>query len=49
MRFSRREQLYIFMKHKDLGDHELHFVQRWVRFITEVSETHVFEYSKEKE
>ena len=31
------------------GDHELHWVQKWVRFIIEGSETHVLEDSEEKE
>ena len=43
IRLTIREQLYIFMKHEDLGDHELHYVQKWVRVIIEVSEAHVFE------
>ena len=45
---TRREQLCIFMKHEDFGYHEFEYVQRWVRFIREGSETHVFGYSEEK-
>ena len=41
---NRREKLYIFMKHEDVRYHELRYVQRLVRFIIEVSETHVFKY-----
>ena len=37
------------MKREDFGYHELYCVQRWVRVIREVSETHVFEDSEEKE
>ena len=37
------------MKHEDFGDHELYCVQRWVIFVREVSETHMFEDSEEKE
>ena len=39
---TRREQLYIFMKHQDLGDHELHCVHNWVRFIREGSDAHTY-------
>ena len=38
IRVTRREQLCIFMKHEDFGDHELHCIQKWVRFIREGSE-----------
>ena len=48
IRFTIRDHLCIFVKHKDLVYHELHCVQRWVRFIIEVSETHVFKYIEEK-
>ena len=48
VRVTRREQLYIFMKHKDFGYNELHCVQRWVIFTREYIETHVFEDSEEK-
>ena len=37
------------MKHEDFGYHEFEYVQRWVRFIREGSETHVFGYSEEKQ
>ena len=37
------------MKHKDFGECELHFVQRWIRVIREVSGTHVFKDSEDKE
>ena len=37
------------MKHKDFRDHELHFVQKWVIFIREFIQTHVFEDNEEKE
>ena len=37
------------MKHEDFGDHELHCVHKWVRFIREGSEAHAFEYSKDTE
>ena len=40
---TRREQLCIFMKHRQFEDHELHCVQKWVRVIREIIETHVFE------
>ena len=40
IRVTRREQLRIFMEHEDFGDHELHCVQKWVRFIIEGSESH---------
>ena len=46
---TRREQLCIFMKHENFGDHALYYVQRWVRVIREGSETHVFEDIEEKE
>ena len=46
---NRREQVCIFIKHEDFGDHGLYCVQRWVRFVIEVSEKHVFKDSKEKE
>ena len=36
------------MKHEDFGDHKLHYVQRWVRVIREVSEAHVVKDSEEK-
>ena len=49
IRVTRREQLYIFMKHEDFGDHELHCVQRWVRVIVDGIESHVFKDSEEKE
>ena len=45
---NRREYLCIFMKYEDFGDHELHCIQMWVRFISEGSKTHVFEYNEEK-
>ena len=41
---NRREKLYIFMKHEDVRYHELRYVHRLVRFIIEVSETHVLKY-----
>ena len=44
--FNRRDQICIFMKHEDFGDHELHCVQRWVILIIEVSETHVLKDSE---
>ena len=37
------------MKYEEFGDHELHYIQRWVGFIIEGSETHVFEDSEENE
>ena len=46
---TRIEQLYIFMKHEDFGDHELHCVQKWVRVIRESSEANSFNDSKKKE
>ena len=49
IRVTRREQIFIFTKHKDFRDHELQCVYRWVRVIREVIETHVFEDSEEKE
>ena len=45
---TRREQLCIFMKNESFGDNYLHWFHRWVRFIREGSETHVFEYREEK-
>ena len=33
-RVTRREQLYIFMKHEDLKDKALHCVQMWARVDT---------------
>ena len=49
MAVNRREQLCIFVKHEDFGYHELNCVQRWVRFIREGSEAHVFKDSEYKE
>ena len=49
IRVTRRDQLFIFMKHKEFGYHESYCVQRWVGVIREGSETHVFKYSKDKE
>ena len=46
---NRRERLYIFTIHEEFGNHELHFIKRWVIFIREVSETHVLEDSEDKE
>ena len=46
---TSREKIYILMKHEDFGDHELYCVHRLVRVIRDVSETHVFKYSEEKE
>ena len=48
IRVDRREQLCIFMKHKDSGYHELKCIQKLIRFIIEGSETRVFKDSKEK-
>ena len=42
-RVTRREQLYIFMKHIDFKDKELHCAQRWVGVNTEVSDAHDLE------
>ena len=36
------------MRHEEFVDHELHSVQKWVRFISKGSEAHAFEYSEEK-
>ena len=41
-RFTRRGQLFIFMKHEDFKDKELHCVQRWVIVDTEGSDVHFF-------
>ena len=41
IRVTRREQLYILMKHEDFGDHELHCVHKWVRVVREDSDVHV--------
>ena len=49
IRVTRREQLYIFMKHEDFGDHELNSVQKWARVIREGSESHAFKDRKDKE
>ena len=46
---NRRDQLCIFMKREDFEDHELHCVQRWVRFIIEGSVTRVSKDSEEKD
>ena len=46
---TRRGKLFIFMKHEEFGYHELHFVQKWVRFIREGGESHTFGDSEEKE
>ena len=46
---TRREKLFIFMKHEEFGYHELHLVKKWVRFIREGSESHTFEGSEERE
>ena len=43
IKVTRSEQLCIFMKHEEFGDHDLYFVQRWVIFIREGSDTPVFE------
>ena len=40
IKLTRREQLYTFMNQKDLGDHELRFVQKWVSLIIEGSDVH---------
>ena len=37
IRVTRREQLCIFMKHEDFGDHKLHSFQKWFRVIREGS------------
>ena len=37
------------MKYKDFGDHQLHCVQKWDRFVRGVIETHSFEDSGDKE
>ena len=37
------------MKHEDFREHELHWVQKWVRVIREGSEAHALEDSEEKE
>ena len=49
IRFTRREQLCILMKPEDFEDHEFHWVKRWVRFIIEVSNTHVIKDSEDKD
>ena len=48
IRVTRREQIYIFMKHKAFRDHELQCVHKWVRVTRECSEAHAFEDSEEK-
>ena len=45
----RREQLFIFSKHKGFGDHELHCVQKWFIVIREGIKTQVFEDTEKKE
>ena len=49
IRVTRREQLYIFIKHKDFVDHDLHCIQKWVRLIICGIETYAFKYSKYNE
>ena len=49
IKVARREQFYIFMKHKDFRDHALHCVQMWVRFIREGSDSHLFEDIEDKD
>ena len=49
IRVNRWEQICIFFKRKDFGDHKLHWVQKWIIVIREGVETHVLEYSEEKE
>ena len=49
IRFTRREQLCIFKKQKYFRDHELHWVQKRIRVIREVSEAHTFKYSEDKD
>ena len=46
IRVTRREQLCIFMKHEEFGDHELYSVQKWVIVIREVSEANASEDSE---
>ena len=48
IRVTRKEQLYIFMKHEDFRDHDLHCIQKWVRVIREGIEAHEFLDSEEK-
>ena len=48
IRVSRRENIFIFIKHDDLKESELQCVKSWVRVDTEGFEAHVFEYIKYK-
>ena len=47
IRVTRREQHCIFRKHDDFRDHELHYIQNWVRAIIEGSKANEFEDSEE--
>ena len=49
IRVATREQLCIFMKYENFGDHELHYVHKCVISIIEGSEAHAFEDSEEKQ
>ena len=46
IRFTRREQLCIFMQHEEFEDHMLHCVKMWVIVNIEVYDRHVFEDSE---